>query len=91
MAETSDVKIALDEIAGIIKKAHTVIDTAESRLQAAYDQLNDIPTTYSDEIATINGYTPTGAFETLAQDEKTKLQTEFNDLKTTINNLLSNF
>jgi hypothetical protein len=81
----------LDEIAATIKEGNDLIASAKSRLQKAYNSLDAIPTTYADEIAEINGYTPTGAFETLAVDMKGKLTTEFQALKTIVGDLLAEF
>lgn len=91
MATTSEVKIALSDVAQLIKNAQVDIEKSETRLQNAYNILDAIPTTYSDEMSTIDGYTPTGAFETLAKDEKSKLTTEFQALKSTLSTLLSYF
>ena len=81
MATTSEVKKALDEIASVIAAQEAVITKAQTNAAAASAALAAIPTDFSDVIATINAYSPTGAFETLAKDEKAKLQTEFRALK----------
>lgn len=84
MATTSEVKAALDSIADQIAGAIRMRSQAKAQLLAARNQLAAIPTTFADAISEINGYTPTGAFETLAQDEKAKLQTEFTALKSAL-------
>jgi hypothetical protein len=81
----------LDEIAATIKEGDDLITSAKSRLQKAYNSLDEIPTKYADEIAEINGYTPTGAVETYAVDMKSKLTTEFVALKSIISDLLAEF
>ena len=43
--------------------------------------MNALPTRFADTISTINGYAPSGAFETLAKDELSKLTSEFQALK----------
>jgi len=84
MATTSEVKAALDLMAQDIAAAINLRQRAKDQLKTARDRLAAIPSTYSDELATINAYTPTGAFEELSKDEKAKLQTEFNALKNAI-------
>jgi hypothetical protein len=84
MSTTSEVKAALDGIAEVISGSITARARAKAQLLTARNQLANLPTQFADELATINGYTPTGAFETLAQDEKARLQTEFNALKTAL-------
>lgn len=91
MANTSDVKSALSEIAEKISDGQIVIANTKQRLQNAYNILESIPVTFSDELAEIDGYTPVGAFETLAKDEKAKLTVDFQTLKTTIGDLLDEF
>ena len=91
MATTSEVIKGLDDIATIINSCRSRFTTAKNAIQGCSDQLGDIPTTYADVISTINGYTPTGAFETLAQDKRSKLQTEFVALKSDIDNLIAEF
>jgi hypothetical protein len=84
MATVSEVKAALDSIAELITGSSRSREKAKAALLAARNQLANIPTQYADEIAEIDGYAPTGAFETLAQDEKAKLASEFNSLKTAL-------
>lgn len=81
MATTSEVKKALDDIASIISNERKACTAAKNRLSVAITNLTAIPSTFSGVIAEINGYTPTGAFETLAKDEAAKLTTEYQGLK----------
>ena len=91
MATTSEVKAGLDAIADKIAAVRTRFASAKSSIEGGSATLGAIPTDYADVIATINAYTPTGAFETLAQDEKAKLQTEFVALKAEIDALIAEF
>ena len=88
MATSSQVKSALDGIATMIAGATQQRERAKAQLLTARNQLANIPTQYSGEITTIDGYTPTGAFETLAKDEKSKLASEYSTLKTALENEL---
>jgi flagellin-like hook-associated protein FlgL len=89
MATYSEVKQGLDEISAQIRAVQTRYNSAKSNIEAGSEALGAIPTKYADVIATIDGYTPTGAFETLSKDEKAKLQTEFQALKSTIDALIA--
>ena len=91
MATTSEVKAALDDIAQTIKTERQAFASAKARIQAGSGNLAAIPTVFADVIADIDGYTPTGAFETLAKDEKGKLATEFTALKADIDTLIAGF
>ena len=86
MATVSEVKSGIDSIAQLIAAAARTQARAKENLLAARNQLNNLPSQYADVMATIDAYTPTGAFETLAKDEKAKLASEFvalkNDLET---------
>lgn len=83
------VKTALDEIAEAIKAATTRYAAAKATIVGIRDALANLPSKYSDEIAEIAAYTPTGAFETLAKDERAKLATEFNALQSIIDDLIA--
>lgn len=83
-ATVSEVKTALDGIAKTIAGSISARAKVKAALLAARNQLAALPTKYADELAEINGYTPTGAFETLTKDELSKLTTEFLALKTAI-------
>ena len=91
MATTSQVKAALDDISQSIKTERQAFASAKARILAASSNLAAIPTVVSDVIATIDGYAPTGAFETLAKDERAKLGTEFTALKSEIDALIASF
>ena len=91
MATTSEVKAGLDAIASEIAAVRTRFESSKSSIQGGSTALGNIPTKYADVIATINAYTPTGAFETLSQDEKAKLQTEFVALKAELDALIGHF
>ena len=81
MSTSSEVKSGLDavaaNIAGNRDKLAACVDTAG---QVSVDLAN-LPTAFADVVATIQAYTPTGAFETLAKDELAKLTAEFAALK----------
>ena len=80
----STVKSDLDSIAQVISGARAQRDSGKNTLLVARNQLASIVTTYADTITEIDGFVPTGAFETLAKDEKAKLATEFAALKTAL-------
>lgn len=84
MATISEVKSGLDAIGQLISGSVQQRERAKAQLLAARNQLSGIAGQFSDVISTIDGYTPTGAFETLAKDEKAKLQTEFQALKSAL-------
>lgn len=85
----STVKADLDSISQKISGASQLRNTAKSQLLAARNQLASIPAMYAATIAEIDGFTPTGAFETLSKDEKAKLATEFTALKTALEDELT--
>jgi len=89
MATTTEVKRALEDIASITVTERQAYASAKARIQTASNNLQLITTQYAGVIAEIDGYTPTGAFETLAQDEKARLATEFSALKTRIDALVA--
>lgn len=84
MASVSEVKSGLQAISDLIAGSTQARDRAKTQLLSARNQLAAVPTQFSDVIATVNGYTPTGAFESLSKDEKDKLQTEFTALKSAL-------
>lgn len=77
MATVSEVKAGLDNIAQAIRTERQAMKSAKARIGTGQSNLNLLPTIFADAIAEINGYTPTGPMETLAQDELTKLTTEY--------------
>lgn len=82
---TSQVKSGFDQIAIDIANQRSVIAGAKEQLEGAVAVLNAIPSNYTDMVAEVNGYVPTGAFETLAKDELAKLTTEFQTLRDAAN------
>ena len=77
MATSSEVKAALDDIAQSIRTERQAMKNAKARIATGQSNLNLIPTVFTDALATINAYTPTGDFESLAKDELAKMTTEF--------------
>jgi hypothetical protein len=77
MATSSEVKAALDDISQSIRTERQSLKNAKARIATAQNNLNSIPTVFSDALATIGAYTPVGDFESLAQDELSKMTTEF--------------
>lgn len=91
MATTSEVKAGLDDIATSIRTCRQNFLSAKARIESAYNELNVLPTTFSDVLATINAYEGADDFETLSQAELAKLTTEFTALKAEINALIASF
>jgi len=89
MATASEVKAGLDEMAAAIAAVRTRYASAKSNITGGSAALGNIPTKYADVIATIDGYAPLGAFETLAKDEKSKLASEYLALKAVIDALIA--
>lgn len=85
----STVKSDLDSISKIIAGSTQQRLSAKNTLLVARNQLAAIVTTYQGTISEIDGYAPTGAFETLAKDEKAKLASEFATLKSAIEDELT--
>lgn len=81
MATPSEVKAGLDAASDLISGAIRMRAAGKAQLLAARNQLAALATQLADVISTINGYTPTGAFETLSKDELSKLTSEFQALK----------
>ena len=81
MATPSEVAAGIASIAVTISGSQKMQAQAYNQLLVARNQLANIPTQYSDVLSTIDGYTPTGAFETLKVDEKSLLSVEFVALK----------
>lgn len=73
----SEIKSGLDDIAVTIRNARSRLLQAKANIQNTYAELNSIPTTYASLISAIDAFVPTGAFESLAKDEKSKLTSEF--------------
>ena len=68
MSTPSEVKSGLQAISDLISGSISGRARAKAQLLAARNQLAAIPTQFADVIAEVDGYTPTGAFETLAKD-----------------------
>lgn len=83
MASTSEVKSTLDAVAVILAEQKAVLEKAILNASAASAALAAIPGDYTDEIATIQGYTDTGEpFEINAKSEFSLLAAERVALKT---------
>jgi len=91
MATTSEVKAGLDDISQMIRTARQAFAQSKARIQASRNDLANIPTTFSDVLATIDGYAGSDTFETLTQDEKAKLSTEFVALRNEMDALITSF
>lgn len=89
MATSTQVETGLDEISDIISGGERELASISAKLLSLRQQLTNIPATYADVIATINGYTPTGPFEELAQDKRAKYAADFVSQRTTIEGLLT--
>lgn len=81
MATSSEVKAALDDISQSIRTERQALKNAKARIATAQNNLNAIPTIFSDALTTIGDFTPTGDFESLAKDELAKMTSEFLALK----------
>jgi len=91
MATVSEVKAGLDDISTVIRNADKAFARSKAAIQGARNELANIPTVFSEVIAEIDGYAPSGAFETLAKDEKEKMQAEFIALRDEMDLLIANF
>lgn len=89
MATTSEVKTALYEISDRISRQRERYQAAKDAIEDVSAQLGAIPDDYQDELDTIDGYAPDGSFETLAVDEKDRLTTEYDTLKTKVDDLIA--
>ena len=82
MASTSEVLVGLDDIATDIAEQRAILEKAISNAAGASTALAALPSTYSDVVSTVNGYTDTGdEFEIVAKRQLTALTAEFNALK----------
>ena len=81
MATSSEVKAALDDIAQSIRTERQALKNAKARIATGKNNLISLPTIFADAIATITGFAPIGAMETLAKDEFLKLKHEFEILR----------
>ena len=79
---TSEVKSDLDRLGQQIQSNQQTKASLKSQLGSLIGQLDGLPSAYATLITTVNGYTPTGTFESLSKDELDKFTTEFQALKT---------
>jgi len=91
MATTTEVSKAVRAITDEIDAVRKRFDTAKSSILGGSTALGNVPTKYSDELNTIDGYGTTDAFEAVKKAEKTKLVTEYLALKSEIDTLIANF
>jgi hypothetical protein len=81
MATASQVKVGLDDIAGVIAAQRDVMKKAKSNAALASAALAALGTSYADVITTIGAYGTSDAFENVSKAEYAKLLAEFNALK----------
>lgn len=81
MATTSEIKAGLDEISSAIKASRQRLTSAKENVTTQETNLSALAAKYADIITTVNAFTPTGAFETLAKDELQRLTVEFQQLQ----------
>jgi len=74
----------LDAIAEGIAGNEARVRDAIMTLTAVDTELGQYATRYSETIAEINGYTPTGPFETLAQDRLEKFTAVFSAIRSAV-------
>ena len=91
MSETYQVDRAIREFSNALDDAHDWMEREKVRIQALRDKIYALPSSYSDEMTEIDGYTPTGAFETLAKDQKTKLASARTALLAKIDAVITEF
>ncbi len=84
MSTPTQVDAALDAVAQITAGSTNQLSQAKVTLLSARNQLANIGAQFADEIATINGYTPTGPHEELAKDLLSKYSADKAALQTTI-------
>jgi len=91
MAETYQVEKAIREFSDSLDDGHDWMVREKARIQELRTRVNNLPSSYSDEMTEIDGYTPTGAFETLAKDMKTKLGTARTALLAALDAVIAEF
>lgn len=84
MSTTSEVKKGLDAIADRIANQQQRAADAKATLADIDAELAGLPGEFSAEIATVNGFTPTGDFESHSKDELALLTTEFQALRAAV-------
>ena len=82
MATQSDVQTALSNIAQRIKGERLALKNAKDEMGKRKANLSGLPGLFSDEIAVIMAYVPTGATETYNKELYLKLKDEFLMLET---------
>ncbi len=81
MATPSQVRGKADEIDSGIEMQRRRCADAKQAFTNAVNALAAYPTQFQDYLNTVDGYTPTGAAETLAKDIKAKQVAEFSALQ----------
>jgi cell division protein FtsB len=85
----NDVKSALDAVSDAITAGKARYASFKESIEGIHTALDNLPTKYADEIAEINGYTPSDAAEENAQAELAKLQPLFVALRNKIAALMA--
>ena len=86
---TSKVKADLDNIAQEISNERVTVAGVIKTLQGIDSRMGALPSNYNKSISEINAYTPTGSFEELAQDELSRLTTEFQAVRTAVSDAIT--
>lgn len=84
MSTTSEVSVAMDQIAQRIYDQRQVALKIKQNASNASVSLAAIPTDFAAVIATVQAYGTADAFEAAAKAKLAKMTTEFNSLKTVI-------
>lgn len=79
----------LDTIANGIATNEARVRDAIMTLTAVNAELGEYPTRFQESIAEINGYTPAGAFETLAKDRLAKFTSVFQAIRSAAQNAIA--
>ena len=88
MATHTQVQADLQGFAQIVGGSTSGLGAVKAKLLALRNQLASASTIYADTIATINGYVPDGAFETLAKDQLAKFGANKSALQTVLEGIL---
>ncbi len=91
MATNYQVTKAIAEFYADLDQADDNMTTKKSNIETLRARVANLPSQYSDEITTIGGYAPTGARETLAQDDLVKLTADRTALLARIDAVLAEF
>lgn len=89
MATTSEVKEGLDEIAQRIRSSRKGFALAKNAIVQSRDKLIAIPTHYAEVIETINEYSNTDGFGSVAKDELASLTAEYEALRDSIDDIIT--